>query len=501
MKKLIISLLFILTFISIKGVGAIGLATPFTDYFTYSPRFQYTTDTNDDLLFLAMTFEQNYDTEDQSYKIDIQQLNSFGNVVNTLKTNYVDPADPNSTGLYSATMVYDWSDKTVVDALNNNEVVFYRIIYNDSIVLYTGGAMLRPEFIEYESNKVEFGDYIYNTGSLVRSYDQTQFTYNLESDILMSFHYRYNEDILDIGTDLSILIRDLSTMTGEFFISGEEILLLQGGTDIDYRNSFIPIFLSDQIPSFLENDVNGLSDYNSILYYDLEVGSYLVYLDRYIEGTSYDDIIIDSESSAILNIANSDSSFILEVIYDNITINKKQQIIFFKDNENSDSVYSTVESYDNALMESWNSYLNSQFLFKIGYSPLSTLDTGDYINVIWELEPTTLPFDLIESDYTISNNSLYYITDSVGTTESITTSMDWFGWNNEIGLLFVSVAILAISNIIMTFLKVEISVIIVVNGSILALLSFIGFLPVWLLIGEMIILALGVGSKLIKGGE
>ena len=495
MKKILVVLLFIVSLISFTGVKGEGLGSPFTEFYTYYPRFRYTTDTDGNFRAFAMMFEQDEDTGDITYKIDIEQLDNNGNVINLLATDYIDPEDPLTTGIYTDYIAYDWSDKSVIDILNENDIVFYRVVYNNSIILHTGGVMLRPEFTENESSRVEFGDYVYNSGGTVDSTDQSQFTYNINSENIIAFHYRFNSDIEVVGVDNYIMIRDLSTMTTEFAIDSSNILTLQGGSDINYRNSFIPIFISSTYPEFLRSDIID-TDYNSILNEDLEIGSYLVYL----EGDTF-TYITDSEATALLNISNLDRTFNLAVNYSSIDIVKKQKITFLKDNEESDSVYTTITAMDQGLLDDWSSDVDSVFMFNLAYTVLQTLEAGDITEVLWELEPTILPFSIPTSNYIISESGSYNIVGETDIGASITTSIDWFGWNNELGLVFVSVAILVIASLIMSALNVEIMVTLLVDGAILGMLSFIGFLPIWFLIGEVVIIALGIMLKFGRGGS
>ena len=188
MKKFILFLLIILSSINFTSSKGAGVNTPFEDYYPLFPRFQYWTDENDDIIPFAMSFEQALDTGEVSYKIDIEQMDLNGNVINLLKTFHIDPEYSVLLDTYIDSIFYDWSSATVLSAITRNEPVFFRIVYNGSVVLYTGGVMLRPEFVNYESLKVEFGDYVYNGSGLVDSDDQTQFTYDLTNDSVIIIH-------------------------------------------------------------------------------------------------------------------------------------------------------------------------------------------------------------------------------------------------------------------------------------------------------------------------
>lgn len=495
MKKLILVLLFISTFSMLVGVKGQNIATPFSDYYTFNPRFRYLTDTTGDLKVLSMAFEQEEDTGDTLYKIDLEQLDSNGNVINILKTDYLDLTYSAITENYLTYFRYGWDDRSVVDVLNENEIVYYRIIYNNSVVLHTGGVMLRPEFTENETSRVEFGEYVYNTGGLVDLTDQTQFTYNINKDNVMILHYRFNSDVEVQGVSNFIMLRDLYTMTTEFSLDSEDILTLQGGSTIDFRNSFLPIFIKGGYPEFLNPDSIDL-DFNDILYQELGLGTYLVYL----EGNTF-NYITSSEATALLNIANFDKAFSLTVNYDSVDLIKKQKVTFYKDNEISDSVYTTILARDQQLLEDWTIEVESRLIFPIAYSVLQTLEAGDNVDVIWQLEPTILPFSIPTTNYIISDISDYTIAGGSNIKDSMTTSIDWFGWNNEIGLLFISVALLVLATVIMAIRKAEAMVIIFVDGALLGLLSFLGFLPVWFLIGEVVIIALGIMLKFSRGGS
>lgn len=496
MKKILLVLLFTVTIFSFTGVKGESYGTPFSEFYATSPRFSYITTSTGISQYFSMVFEQEEDTDDTTYKIDIEQLDSNGNVINILHTDYIDPEDPFTTGTYSDSIFYALPllTRSVTDILDENEIVFYRILYN-SIVLYTGGVMIRPEFSEIESSRIEFGDYVYNSGGTVDSEDQTQFTYNINNQNVIPFHYRFNSDIEAQGVDNYIMIRDLSTMTTEFSLDSSDILTLQGGSDIDYRNSFIPIFISDSYPDFLRPDIFD-RDYNNILSYDLGLGSYLVYL----EGATF-NYITDSEATALLNVSNLDKTFNLVVNYSTLDLLKKQKVTFLKDNEESDSVYTTITARDQSVLDDWSTDVDSVFNFNLAYSVLQTLETGTNVEVLWELEPTILPFSITTSNYIISDIGDYTIAGQTDIGTSITSSIDWFGWNNELGLVFVSVAIIIIASLIMSALKVEFMVTLLVDGALLGMLSFIGFLPLWLIIGEVVIIALGIMLKFGKGGS
>lgn len=496
MRKLILFLVFILSIISFTNVKGAGVAIPFDDYYPNSPRFQYWTDDSDALIPLSMTFIQQDDTFDETYKIDIEQMDLNGNVVNLLKTYHIDPEDPLADGFYWETIIYDWSNPSVLTTIVQNKPMFYRVVYNGTVVLYTGGLMLRPEFVDYESARVEFGDYVYNSSGLVDSDDQTQFTYNLTNDNLITIHYRFDTDIIPMGDGHFIKFMDLSTMTNEFTITSDIILSMQGGSDIDHRNSFIPVFISDSYPAFMETDIDIYNSRNYAFYHNFGVGSYLVYI---IDDTS--TYITDSEATALLNVANSDSAFDLILSYDSLKLNQKQKVTYLKDNEESDSVYTTTIARDQALLVDWSSEVDSVMVQAIGYSLLQTLEIGDIVSVVWQLEPTSLPFSISTSSYVFADIESYVVTGATSIDTSLTTTIDWFGWNNSTGLIFVSVGILVVANMIMSALRLDLMIALVVNGAILGLLSFIGFLPIWLLIGEMLILALGMLLKFGRGGS
>ena len=495
MKKLIIALLFIVSVISVTGVKGETLGSPFTEFYTFYPRFRYITDTDGNYRAFFMFFEQDEDTGDTTYKIDIEQLDNNGNVINLLASKYINPEDPLTTGVYNDYAFYDWSDNSVKDILDDNGIVFYRVVYNNSIVMHTGGVMVRPDNMVNDSSTVEFGDYVYNTGGLVDPTDQAQFTYNLNNENIIPLHYRFNEDVIEQGIYNYIRIRDLSTMTTEYTINSVSILTLQGGADINYRNSFIPLFITGSYPDWLRPDLANY-DYTDNLSYDLGLGSYLIYM----EGNTA-QYIQDSEATALLNISNLDKAFNLIINYDSIVLTKKQKLTFLKDNEESNSVYETIVALDLASLYDYSSDVNTNDNFSVAYSILDTLEVGATVGVNWQLEPITLPFSIPTSNYIISDTGTYEVAGESNLGDSITTTIDWFGWNNTIGLLFVSVAIIVLINIIMIAQNLLIMPLLIINGAVLGLLSFMGFLPIWLIIGEFLILILGFGIKTLKGGN
>ena len=244
----------------------------------------------------------------------------------------------------------------------------------------------------------------------------------------------------------------------------------------------------------MECDISIYNSYNHNFFYDLEIGSYLIYI------SDHSGIYVtDSEATALLNIANSDKAFELIIGYENLQLNQKQKATFKKDNEISDSVYTTTIARDQALLNNWSIYVDETMIKVISFSLLQTLDIDDFVTVVWQLEPTVLPYSISTSGYLIVELQDYIVTDSTTVGQSLNTTVSWFGFDNTLGLVFVSLTIIIIVNLIMAGLKLELIISLIVNGSLLGLLSFIGFLPLWLLIGELIIIALGIMLKLGKG--
>lgn len=495
MKKIIlIVLLFSLSLIQFETTDAY-MGVPF-DVDLLSPRFQYWTDDNDVLITLRLYFWEDDDTDDTVYTIKMEQIDLNGNVVDLITTFYIDPEDPLSTGEYWDTIIYDWSTANIY----TTEPLFYRLMYNN-INIYTGGIMVRPNYLDYGGDSIEFGTYVYNNSGLVDAEDQFQFTNNINDNLMILLHYRFSTSVIGFGNEYYIKFMDLGTMTDEFTLQSDSILTVQDGgvdTDTEHLNSFIPLFIGDEFPSFLETDFWNLNeDLETYFFNDFDIGSYLLYVN--------DDVgvfIPDSESSAILNITETDKVFSLSLNYTNIVINESQKATFYKDNLIADSVYTTMIAYDAGILTDWSDLVDDiPTVYAINYSLLQTLETGDHVAVVWQLEPTILPYSLDTTDYLIAENITYYVTDSVTIDTSLTKTFDWFGWNDDKGLLFVSVAIIIIANIIMVALGVQLIPILIVNGAIIGMLSFLGFLPLWLIIGISGIMALGAMLKLSKGDD
>lgn len=488
MKKLMILLLFVLSFsvIKLNDVKA-ELGNEFYLIDVDTPRFLYLNDSTGSPIPLIATFEF-YDTPAyDTYNLRLEQTDYYGNYVKLLSARDYTPV---TIGLNQDILFEDYFTKV---SFGSSNIAFWRIVYDD-VVVHSGAVMKRPEFENVDSNRIELGDYVYNDLSNPDINNHIQYT--VKEDGYFIVHFRFDEDWASTPAyDLDIVIHDLGSGTLVDAFTPSDIIgstlfdNLTGGTySTDGRNSFVIIPINGSIPPFANiSSPTAVASYLTVL--DLDVGTYQVSLrndsGNWVDSTAA-PLIVSSDGNEIFDITMSSDYY--EAGDELITTFYKSDAVF------NDS-WSTFTAFDDDSgsfsISDIDSFVATRSIY---YDMDATLEDGDTGGVEWNLQITSIAYGVgVDTTYyKIHLEDEYSILAQPNFEGRINNLMAAFNWDNEEGFMLVSFLLFFVINILLALAKPPLSAFVIIDTLLLIFLVFLGFVSIWFSVMLGLILIVGL---------
>ena len=389
---------------------------------------------------------------------------------------------------YRYELNYDWSGLQFDD----NNIIFYRVKL-DQYILFTGAVMRQPQYnLTYDVYGVEFGEFLVEENGLVDFEDQDDFTSHLNTDRYMILHYRIPQALINVYGYKTIVITDIINNTTEETFTTDDILSLQGLSDItnatDFINSFIVIPLDQTISGGLDTS------------YDIIDERFNVFLNEYTEGSYYIGMVEPATpttlldgSSAVWNIMDDEHNpFEFIQTLSDVSLDQLQRLTFYKHSELIYSGYTTTYARDIYKAIDYSSNINeTNYTYAASYYPSDVLSVGDNSYTAWYVEPSFMPYSLDPSDFTIEMDDYYTIVDEAGIAGDIDTMRTMWGMSDSNGAIIFSIVIIAAINIIILMKYKSGFIIAITNLVLVSVLSFLGFIPMWFIMGVVLISILG----------
>lgn len=394
---------------------------------------------------------------------------------------------------YEADLYYDWSGIDWVWG----DVVFYQLVYND-IILFTGGVMKTPIIgLTYDSYAVEFGEFLVQDDGIVDFSDQNDFTTYLNYDKFWILHYRIPEGFAYLSHFYYVFINDISTGTLETSFVMDEVLSLQGGDGSNFVNSFIPVSLNGEIGGGLITDYTIINlPYQNFTFEYVE-GSYLISM------TDQGDAgALLANSDVVWNVVNQYNPFKMYVMKEEIFVEDLQRVIFEKNSELISSSYTTVLAKDYGINVDYIDLINEyDKTFAISYHILDTLTEDDCVSIGWNLEPIYLPYSLVNADYAIEFSEEYCVLGEMDIGNHIDNTLVYWAMDDEIGGMIFTIFVLLGCNVLLIFVTREAFIFSFVNLTVILVLSFIVYVPMWIIIGVVLLSLLGFKISFMGGSS
>jgi len=453
-----------------------------------------------DLPFMAITsvevnsvtlisdaYEVLYDSDIHQYTIRI--LFNSSNTGDTITINYTYETETD----YRAELYYGWEGLQFDD----NNIAFYQLMI-DGIVIWSGAVMLPPQdnYLPYGAYGVEVGEFLVEDGEVASDVggftDQTQFT-SYEDDRYIILHYRIPEALV-YPAYMTFRVTDVINNTLIDAFTTETILQVQGGGTTNFKNAFVVIPIDNTISKGLKIDY-------PVSYND----SYKLLLsDLYVEGSYY--FAIDDAgsllggSTVVWNIVSDDKDpFELYLAHYELKLDSRQRANFNKNSLVIVEGYTTIMAKDYDVNISFVEPLNSiNISYSVEYYADLDLLEGDTSYFTWRVQPLFLPYTLDVSDFNINMKEVYLYGGERGVASDLADLRTSFGMSDSDGGIAFSILILVVINSLLLFVTRATFIFGITNITVVSVLDFFGFVPMWFIMAVILLAILGV--KLTSGG-
>lgn len=496
MKKFLgFLIVFILIFTSNSLIEAEAEATaPFYVLNSSTNRFSYVNN-NSGVGYnkLGLTFQFYETPTDDSYTITVEQVDYEGNVLRFLYQKDIS-GDIQIDDTF--TLLYNFSN-----VIYEDNIAFYRVRYGNA-GLWSGVIMQTPYnyFDDLDTNNVQVGDYVYNTAGIPDEDNPDQFTYELNNDKYFILHYNFEPDTDIQGNEVYIKFHNLNSLVINHTISNLQMIYAQyvnfGGDTQKERNGFVLLPLDGTVPPFLDINSGVINESYTPLLASFQEGAYSISL------TASNDVFIKNSYANMLVV---DEGRVFDLILPTYSygLGDMIQLVFNKNNSDISEAYTSILARDYSLDEGFNlTNIDSESRsLSINYQISDTALEGDIYTIKWTLMPINAPYPAMNYDYAnISVYETYEIAEGTSFDNSINKILDFIGLGGYKGYSLIMFTVMLLMTILLHKLDGGISAIALVNGLILAIFIFMGWIALWVSILIGLIVLLGIIIGLLGGG-
>ena len=392
---------------------------------------------------------------------------------------------------YEADLIYDWSGVIWYD-----DISFYRITFGNEVI-FTGAVMKTPKInLTYGAYGLEWGRYLVQDNGYPDFSKQDDFTSYLYNDEFWILHYRLPSSMLP--SYRTIRITDLDSDTTEMSFNTNEILSIQGGSDVNFLNSFIVLPLTDTLGEGLIITFYDFDYLYENLLYNYPEGSYFIAILDQTAGW-----VLRANASVVWNIVEGkEDPFELILIKDEVDVEDLQRVIFKRNTTIIASSYNTTIAKDYEINVDYSDEINaSDYTYAISYHLKETLIEDDVVNVRWYFEPVYVPYSLDVADFQIELTESYLVLPEMDIAGHINNSLIYWALDTVEGGIFFSIFVLIIINMIVLLFTKEMFVFAFVNVVSILVLSFMDLVPMWFIIGIIILSIIGFKMSMSRGGS
>lgn len=396
---------------------------------------------------------------------------------------------------YQSLIYYNWQDIQ----WNDENIIFYQLKL-DNFVIFTGSVMRTPKsnLLPYDDYAIEIGEFLSVDDGYADFSDQSDFTSYLPQDEYIILHYRL-PSTLTYPNFMTIAITDINSNTSAGGFTTEDVIVLQGGEgNADNFNSYIILPINNELGEGLVTWYPQINNYyNSVMLPTFEEGSYLFTITNQYTGHS-----LLAVSSVVWNLMPTlKDPFEMSAFKDKISAGDLQRILFYKHSELISSSYDTVLAYDSRTGRDFTDFLNTKDITYGGsYYIQDEAIVDSCTTVVWNLEPTFLPYSLDVGDYKIELSDSYCIVGDNNIAGIIDNFLIDYAMETELGGFLFSSIILLIVNITLIFITRSSFIFSIVNVVVMLGLSFLVVIPLWLIIALTMVALFGM-KLVIAGGS
>lgn len=426
----------------------------------------------------------------EDFSVSVQRLDSNGNVTETIHN-----ATITSDGDGEASFEYEFEDDFEEHGFP------YQVKFEGTTVMKGFVAEAPSEDFRSEGDyrgsfeAVAMGKVVYNEGGEGLLHDAEKHEQVLtEHGDYMLLHYRL--PVASEDDEHIIRIFDENNEETEITISSEDIYEFQGNTDEDARRSFILVNTSGEELDFIDDRAYSQSyEENNPFEADIDKGVYTYELE--------DTVDVDTYEGESVWLVGEDGEEEFDLYADRTNIREGHNIRWnvIRNTEEIADVYNehifldvpTQDDYGDEIAEAYEE--NTLIRYRVS----DEIGVGEEGSVNWFIEKTLEDDSVVDwqngisgSEYTFDYEKDYEIRTPDEIEDALTDLLDNIGLGDEAGqILFSMISIIAVSAFL-AFTGVSSIVILIANFGLIGVFALIGFIPLWLIIGLIMLAVAGL---------
>lgn len=365
------------------------------------------------------------------------------------------------------------------------------------------GYVAEPPSEDFRSSGVNRGSYeavgmgtvVYNSNGEGYLHDEENHTQVLtEYGDYMLLHYRFPS--ASKSDEHIIRIFDENNQEIELEISTKDIYEFQGNDDAKARRSFILVNTNGEIPAFVDDRADtSFTVRDNPFKAQVEKGVYSYELEDTVNNEYY-----KGESVWLVG-ENGNEEFNLYPERD--SIREGYSIIWnvIRNTEEISEVYNRHFFVDIPKQEEYGNQIENEYKERsqIRYRVSDDIGVGEEGSVYWSIEKTLDGDTVVDwqngrsgSEYTFTFKEDYEIRFAKEIEDALTDFLDSIGLSDEAGqIMFVMISIVAVSAGL-AFIGAGLPVLMIANFGLIGVFALIGFIPLWLIIGLIMLAVMGL---------
>jgi hypothetical protein len=430
----------------------------------------------------------------KDFSVSVQRLDSNGRVIETIHSAII---SSNVDGIANFTYVFG-------DNFNDfkQRGFPYQVKFEGITVMK--GYVAEPPSDDFRSSgvyrgyfeAVGMGTVVYNEFGEGLLHDEKNHAQVLtEENGYMLLHYRL--PIASIDNEHIIRIFNENNQEIELTISSNDIYAFQGNTDAEARRSFILVNTSGEELPFVDERAYSLSWVNGDNPFKAKVdkGVYTYELEDTVDVETY-------KGESVWLVGNKDNQE-FDLYADRTDIREGHVIRWnvIRETKEIADVYNSHTFFDVPSQENFGDEIEDGYERNtlIRYRVDDSIGVGEYGCVSWFIEKTLVAGTVVDwqngisgSEYAFYFEEDYEIRSPAEIADALTDFLDNIGLGDEAGkVMFTMLSIIAVSAGL-AFAGVGTTVILIANFGLVGLFALIGFIPLWLIIGLIMLAVAGL---------
>lgn len=491
MKKVLTVLLVLMLTVFVLPSGYVNASVVDTSTFStgeydvnlLSPRMHYRTDDFGLEIPLNISFDYG-DKTDIPYSFQLIRLDNNGNAVEIIRIfeGYT-PAN----GVVNIMHVFEEAGfpYEVADVINNISIMKGYVIERPSPDFCSEGGGRQTKFA------LAINDVAYNTGTGFL-FDGTNHQQHLvkQGDYFI-LHYKLPYDSRDKDYRIKIAYENENIIFLEFSI--QDIYTFQGGNTISYRQAFIVVSTNGEIPAFVDNRNNiavaSFTKADNPFTAKFKKGVYTM--------AGFDNLNVkgaDGQSPILIG-SNADREWFLTA--DSLSVRQGYQIRWnvFRETKEISDVFNEHVFIDIPRQDEFGELITTDYrrIVNIRYIVTDTIGVGENGSVGWFINnPNNWFFGLDSNQFSYVLSSDYSIRLPNSIEDNLKDFLTAFGFDNTIGYMIFSVITLVAVSFVLAYYKAGTTVIAVANFGLIGIFAALGFIPLWLIVGMVMLAVIGL---------